>query len=108
MKMAREWEATARVQVRNNKVYFRRREKKGWLEEMVDQWKVLETEYGTRARKKEKMTLWRWANVTIDKAYSGRGADNSKRKVLKEHDSLKDCGQLFMETGTLNKNITLI
>lgn len=46
--------------------------------------------------------------MTIDKAYSGRGADNSKRKVLKEHDSLKDCGQLFMETGTLNKNITLI
>ena len=46
--------------------------------------------------------------MTIDKAYSGRGADNSKRKVLKEHDSLKDCGQLFMETGTLNKNIILI
>jgi len=30
--------------------------------------------------------------VTIDKAYSGRGADNSKRKVLKEHDSLEDWG----------------
>lgn len=59
---------------------------------MVDRWKVLETEYGTRARKKEKMTPWRWANVTIDKAYSGRGADNSKRKVLKEHDSLEDWG----------------
>lgn len=92
MKMAREREATAIDQVRNSKVYFRRSGKKGWLEEMVDQWKVLETKYGTRARKKEKMTPWRWANVTIAKAYSGRGADNSKRKLFKEHDSLKDCG----------------
>lgn len=37
MKMAREWEATAIVQVRNSKVYFRRSGKKGWLEEMADQ-----------------------------------------------------------------------
>ena len=36
MKIAREWEATAIVQVRKNKVYFRRSGKKGWLEEMVD------------------------------------------------------------------------
>ena len=46
--------------------------------------------------------------MTTEKVNSGRGADNSKRKVLKEHDSLKDSGQLFVERRALNKNITLI
>lgn len=40
--------------------------------------------------------------MTIERGNSRRGADNSKRKVSKGYDSLKDCVQLFMATGVLD------